>query len=453
MDTHGQWLKARLEEWTAEGLITDEAAETLRVRYGRLPIRSWTGPLFAAALFCFAAGAAFSAAGVWSALSQDQRFLLAVVPVVLSIAAAALFLLADAAARRLRRRHPAAEGEAPRREGLPVFLREGVGIFHGLAVSAAVWMVYDSFRLGGDLSVLLAAAAGCLLVMLYVLRSAGLGLLFAADAACAAWLSPGGWVDGAAWALLAAAFPFFFFLVSGRREAGGTAFAWGWVAAVLTLTFCTASAQMWQVVFFAVAASLTWLGGAALRPYGWIGAAFRFFGGAAVFAVLFVAAFGQAWRGADGSWLLWLLLVLFLGADTALLLRAAARREWLSVTAGLVPFVMAAAALLALWDGSGVSSAVLVSCFMVFLAAAVIARGLQKGRQWQIGAGLLLLLGDGAVRLMDSSLTFGQRGAFFLTAGVMAALLCLVLRPRGRKRRRGRAPLTEERGGGDDDEA
>ena len=447
MDSHGQWLKSELPEWQAEGLVTEEAAEALAERYEG-PAFSWTGPLFAAAAFCFAAGLAFTGAGLWGALPQDERFVLAAAPLLLSILAAAVFLLADGAARRVRRHGE--EGEEMPRRGLPVFLREGVGIFHGIAATAAVWMVHDSFLLDPDLSGLLAAVSLCLLVMLYLLRSAGLGVIFAADAALAAWVAPSGWIDGASWALLAAGFPFFFILIGGKRQEAGIAYAWGWIASVLTLTFCTASAQMWQVVFFAIAASLTWLVGSVLRPYGWIGTAFRFLGGAAVFGALFTAGFGAAWRGADGSWLLWALLVLFLLADGALLLRAAGRKEWLSTAAGITPFVMAAAALLALWDESGVSSAVVVSCFMVFLAAAVIARGIQKGRNWQIGSGLLLLLADGAVRLWDSSLTFGQRGAFFLVAGAAAAALCVLLRPARRKRRRAARSEIEERGGGED---
>lgn len=445
MNSHWQWLKGELDEWTAEGLVSEEAAEAIRARCGRMRAFSWTGPLALCAAVCLAAGAVFTAAGLWGALSQDQRFVLAVGPLAASLLAAALFFLAEGAFVRPVRRGE--EGGAPARQGMPLWLREGVGVFHGAAATAAVWMVHDSYMVDSDSSALFAAAALALVVMLYLIRSAGLGMIAAADAAGAAWLSPaGGWVDGAAWALLAAAFPFLFFLIRERRERGGIAFAWGWIAAVLALTFFTASSALWQAVFFSIAASLTWLAGSALRDYGWVGAAFRFFGGIAVFAALFAAAFGSSWRGAEGGALLWVLLLLFLAADGALLLKAAARREWLSTAAGLTPFVMAAGALLALWDESGVSSAVLVSCFMVFLAAAVIARGFQTDREWQMGAGFLLLLGSGGVRLVDSALTFGQRGAFFLTAGAVAAVLCLALRaPRKRRKRRADA----EGGGGD----
>ncbi len=430
MDNHGRWLKDQLDEWSAEGLISAEAAKELRRRYGGGASFSWAAALFTAALFCLTAGLFFTGAGLWSTLSQDERFLLAVGPLAVSDLLAVIFWAGDGAIRRF-----------------PDFLREGVGLFHGLAVTAAVWIVHDSFLLDADISGLLLAVALTLLMMLYILRSAGLGIIFCANAALAAWLHPAnGWFDGAVWLLLAAAFPFFLVLIGSNRQTAGIAFAWGWIASVLALTFVTASGQIWQVVFFASVASLTWLIGAALRPYGWIGAAFRFFGGAAVFGVLFAASFGATWRDGAGDWFLWTLLVLFLAADGVLLVKAAVSREWLSITAGLTPFVMAAAVGLSLWDGTGVSSAVLVTCFMAFLALAVILQGLRKGRNWQIASGLVLLLSAGGVRLWDATLSFAQRGNFFFAAGIVAALLCLIFfLPRRKKRRRiGKRPRKAE---------
>lgn len=451
---HRQWLRGELKKWKDEELVSGETAAAIWERYRHGPgLRfSFARPLGAAAFFCLLAGLAFSGAGVWSLFSQGERFMLALAPFVLSLVTAAAFLFGDGIMReRARRRRAKGLDVPPGGAGLSPFLRESAGLFHGIALNAAVWMTYDTFRLSDDLYLLLGGAACCLLVMLYVLRSAGLGIILSADAAAMAWLAPAeGWPDAAAWALLAASFPFFLFLVGSRRETGGIAFAWGWIAAVLTLTFFTAAGRMWQIVFFSVAASLTWLGGELLRDYGWLGTAFRFFGGTAVFGALLAAAFGSAWQGASGGWLLWTIFGVFLLADAALLLRTARRREWLGTAAGLTPFVMGTAAVLSLWDTSGVSPAVLVSCFLVFLSIAVIARGVQKGRDWQLLAGTAALLADGAVRLWDSSLTFGQRGTFFLFAGLFAGVVCLLLsRPR---RHLAEPPLEdmEEEGDGDD---
>lgn len=479
MSDHQEWLSGELSRWTREGLIHPSEAEAIWERYKRRPMGlSWTVPLFAAASSSLLLGLAFIGAEFWSEFSQDERFSLALVPLVVSLLLAAMVLLADgkkenareAAEEILRDSRggnevempaplppetiaviPPAEKAAPaakkpvREERVPLFIREGVGLFHGLAVTASLWMVHDSFMLNGDLYPLFAFAALASLFMTYVLRSAGLGLLFSANTAVMVWLAPdGGWPDAAAWLLLAAALPFFFVLVKGKRERGGIAFAWGWMAAVLAATFCTASDEVWQVLFFSVAASLTWLVGTALRSYGWIGSAFRVFGGAAVFGVLLAGSMGRTWQAASGSIFLWGLLLVFLLADGAVLFRIAQKKEWLGVLAGLTPFAMTAAGLLALWDTSGGLSAVIVSCYTALLSAAVIARGFGKRRAWQMLAGLLLLFADGAVRLVDSTLSFGQRGIFFLAVGMLLAAFSLLSFGIGRRKKRADRPETKE---------
>lgn len=439
MDRRREWLKEEIRTWEEEGLLTEEAAARLLARYRNDGQEfAWSIPLFAAAVLSVLAGLFFLAAGFWNELSQDGRFYLAVTPVVLSLLLAAASIAAGG-------RTETAGGRAT----ALFWLREGAGIFHGLSVTAALWLVHDSFMLSSDVYPLAGIAAGTLLVMLYLIRSAGLGVIFAANAAWLAWSAPvPGWPDAAAWLLLAAGLPFFFLLVRKNQRVGGILYAWAWMSSVLLLTVFTASGEMWQVLFFSAAASLTWLLGAALRPTGWAGTALRGFGGAAVYAGLLLSSFGTVWQAADGSWLMWLLLLVFLGADGLLLWKAAGRKEWLSLLVGLTPFVLAASGLLALWDRSGASSAVLASGFLLLLAGALAARGIQTGRGWQTAAGFLLLAGGGAVRLGDAALTFGQRGAFFLAAGVCGMLLSglVYLAFRRRPARANVLPLETENG-------
>lgn len=454
MDERYEWLKHKLEAWEKEGLVTPEAAESIWTRERREEPRfSWTVPLFVIASLCLVSGLFFTGAGYWAHLSQDERFYLGILPVVLSLLVSALLLASDMAnGETLLQRGFFGPAHQDHGSPVPLFAREGVGVFHGLALSVSYWMVHDSFLLDTDVYDLAGWAALFLLVMLYLTRSAGLGMIFAADTALFAWLSPsGGWPDAASWLLIFASLPFFFILVKENREKGGIAFAWAWMAALLLLTFCTAADRMWQVMFFSVAASLTWLLGAAFRAYGWIGSAFRFFGGAAVFGVLFVSAFGSMWQTASGNWALWLLLILFLLADGALLFRLAGKAEWLSLVAGCTPFVMAAGGFIAMWDRSGAVSAVLVSIFILIMAAALMARGIQMRRNWQIGAGLALLAGDGIIRVADAALTYGERGAFFLFAGAFAAFLTGAVYVSSRRMRKSLPPVDAgvEEGGGD----
>lgn len=68
-----------------------------------------------------------------------------------------------------------------------------------------------------------------------------------------------------------------------------------------------------------------------------------------------------------------------------------------------------------------------VSVYAGILAAGVIARGFQTDRPLQSWAGVFLLAGDGAIRVMDSALTLTERGIFFLAVGVVAACICYVM--------------------------
>ena len=48
-------------------------------------------------------------------------------------------------------------------------------------------------------------------------------------------------------------------------------------------------------------------------------------------------------------------------------------------------------------------------------------------RPTQRWGGVFLLVGDGAIRVIDSALSFGERGAFFLVTGLLAAAICYML--------------------------
>lgn len=125
----------------------------------------------------------------------------------------------------------------------------------------------------------------------------------------------------------------------------------------------------------------------------------------------------------------------------------ALKKEWLSVLAGLTPFVMGLSAIVSIFETSGALPAIIVSVYTGILAGGVIIRGLLTDRAVQSWAGVFLLAGDGAIRVIDSALTFAQRGFFFLGIGLLAAVICYFLYLPSRKRRRSIGTGKSGRGG------
>ena len=104
--------------------------------------------------------------------------------------------------------------------------------------------------------------------------------------------------------------------------------------------------------------------------------------------------------------------------------------------AGFTPFVMGLSAIVSIFETSGALPAIIVSVYTGILAGGVIIRGLLT--DW---AGVFLLAGDGAIRVIDSALTFAQRGFFFLGIGLLAAVICYFLYLPSRKK----APVHRDR--------
>ena len=105
----------------------------------------------------------------------------------------------------------------------------------------------------------------------------------------------------------------------------------------------------------------------------------------------------------------------------------AVKKEWLSILAGLTPFIMAVSAMIAIFESSGALSATVVSVFCAALSVAVIARGVQMDRPMQRWGGVALLAADGVIRVMDSALSLSERGLFFLMVGLLSGAVCFLL--------------------------
>lgn len=220
--THFKWLKKEIPRWVKEEIITREAGDSLISLYRNEQRHSHGEGLFVLAAVCFLTGLIFICAGVWNGLSQDEQFMMALVPLVLSILIIAAILWQDrpvmdqipAESVRLEEAENTAEllsGETggtvsagsgseentaagnkgkdlssllpsvSYRHRVPDVIREAAGVFHGVAVLCAVWMVNESFKLSGDWFVLAAVSCVFLLLMSWAFPTAGLGMVYMAS--------------------------------------------------------------------------------------------------------------------------------------------------------------------------------------------------------------------------------------------------------------------------------
>ena len=434
------WLKQEIPHWVKEEVISEDTGKKILSRYKRQDRRAWREALFILAAVCIIGGIFFLCASLWSGLSQDQRFLLALAPLVVSFLLMAAVVLVDRGAfggiekpkEPLVEEKEDGEEAFPHRKKaslpvhrLPVFLREAAASLHGICLIAAFWMVGDSFKLSSDLYTALALCALLLLIMTVVTESAGMGIIYMIVSVGIFYSAPvRGWPEAASWIYMFLALGLLGHLLRSHRDRAVVCFSWVWAVGILLLIFWSAGNMLWQTIFFSLAAALTWMAGGLFRSYGLGADALRFFGGIAVFAVLLEGSYGAVWADISGSYALWFIFLLFLAADGVLLFRIALKKEWLSVLAGLTPFVMGLSAVVSIFETSGALPAIIVSVYAGILAGGVILRGLFTDRTVQSWAGVFLLAGDGAIRVIDSALTFTQRGLFFLGIGLAAAVIC-----------------------------
>ena len=85
----------KIPRWVKEEIITREAGDSLISLYRNEECHSHGEGLFVLAAVCFLTGLIFICAGVWNGLSQDEQFMMALVPLVLSILIIAAILWQD----------------------------------------------------------------------------------------------------------------------------------------------------------------------------------------------------------------------------------------------------------------------------------------------------------------------------------------------------------------------
>lgn len=214
--TNRQWLKQEINQWVDDGVITDEEGKELSARYKHAGPYPYREAFFFLAAVCILGGLFFLGAGLWNGLTQDQRFLLAMGPLLVSFLLMLAVVLVDKKIPDPDVMEPDYRGTSlsdeilgfggvsdsdafesvdkiGKKAGLmakiasetrtvpaktwhhrvPAFIREAAATLHGFCLLGAFWMVSDSFQLSSDMYSGLALCALLLLLMCIVTSSGG----------------------------------------------------------------------------------------------------------------------------------------------------------------------------------------------------------------------------------------------------------------------------------------
>ena len=421
---YGSWLRREIPKWVEDGLMTKEAGNTLLLRYKKGRISLYTGHVILLAVISLLVGLFFVLAGLWNGLTQDERFVAALAPVIIS-ALLMIPLLRD------ERKYPKLRGNMAdvEREGLvPMYsismmVREMIAICHGISLIGAFWLVNDTFLLPHDWLYILGAEGICLIIIAYVTESAGLGVISMGIPVYIYYGLPETIGRGIlVWILLFFTLPLLVKLLGVSRHQAVVAYSWVWTMAVLAIVG-GASHLFWQTLFFSLAASLTWMAGSTLKHWGAASEILRLVGAAALFGVLLESSWGTVWKNTASHWFLWAIFFAILAINAVLLFSMWKEKKYIDVIAGLTPFAMLIASMVAVFETTGVASAIFMSSFAVFFAISFLVAGyVQDTVKWKI-LGILLLIVEAALRIFDSSLSYGERGLFFVVIALLLGIL------------------------------
>ena len=406
--SHKHWLAHEMPQWIREEIITEDGAEKLRRKYTVKTVRREDILMRIALIMavCFmAAGICFIIADNWHSFSQGRQFFFAWLLLFISVLTAGWFVRSRMTGNQT--------------------LRECIGTFCGMAFTASVFLVHGSYMLSPDLYALAAWTAFLLLPVVYVLRSAGLAIIYVCTAVFATASAPfRGWPVVFTWAFLLLILPYFFGLLRDRREKSLFFFSWVWIIGIFYVFWASFASLPWFLLLFSAIAPLVWLLGVTSGEGRIIDLPFRFAGGAATFAALLYGADDAKWNGMSNSWGLWVIMFCFLAADVLLSRAAWRRRQYLTVCAAATPFVMSLAAVFHLLGSTSGLAGILISFFDCLLSAAVLFQGVNRDDRRQMTAGFGLLLAICAARgIGDASASLLSKGLVFLSFGILILLI------------------------------
>ncbi len=439
MDKQLRWLYQELPQWVADGILTEEAAERLRLRYGE-PAPKGTGwgsiiwMTLAAVLIVL--GAVLLLSEQWYGMTREMRFGLLIGLVLVSQAFVAIVA-----------------GIKPQNTAW----RETAGIFHGLAFIGAMYLVADLFTMNpnGEWKLVLMTSL-FLLPSVYALRSVSLASIYAFAAAsfAVATGNVNAWFgEYLTWFLLLAGVPYFFLLYKdGLKEKELLLYGWCFGLTVYFTYFVTLSNEMSvALAFFALMATLTLLLGLTLgRDKIW-GIPFRVIGGLAMVGAMLNATFRSSWvqiADADFSVFAVMILVLLLFVMAGIIWRLYRRRDWEMFYIAIFPFLVAIGTFISGMELGYTFTSLVMMTYYILVTLWILAKGIRRHSLWYTDIGLLMAGAFILMRLMDSMFSPWERGIAFLAVGGIILVLHFILSRRRKKtpppRKVERRPLAAE---------
>ena len=421
-----RWLLAELPELVASGVLSAEAAESLKHHYAvELPEEPRrTGFILSAILgsLLVGAGIILLVAHNWDFLSRPIRCGIAFTPLVLSQALAIFVLLR-------------------RNESAP--WRESAAILNVTAIGTAIALVAQTYQIQGDFARFILVWMLLAIPVVYLLRtSAGLAAYFIGTMVWVLSSKIGHFFglrpnDLWVWPLIFLGLPAFIELLRRNRNGYGTllattslalaaAFALGQTDELGAQSFWRcAFAALWSVVYLTGAGYFKdWrpIRAHPFVPIGWI----------AILSLTIFLSFKDSWRTnqwqtavdsvprhypdalAVGIQIAWVLGALLMGAYTFW-------KEFRSrvnlAPAGLAPVVLVAWGI-AKQTRNPLLPSLLINLFGLALGLYTLIRGVRAGRIYEANLGMLVIAALALARFFDSDFEFVVRGIAFIAIGL-----------------------------------
>jgi uncharacterized membrane protein len=415
-----KWLYGELPSLVSEGVLGQDAADSLRKRYGEPPQKD--SSTLALTVFTII-GALMVGTGLimivghnWDQLGRLARTMIALAPLSLGLCGLVWLHV---------------------RKETRQYILESVCAFQTLALGAAFAIVGQTYNVGGDLPSLLFVWLIAAIPMAYLFNSVMAAALCSGIAAWLACISAG-WENWQTWIAFAAILPYVGDTLVKKRGSGRTAFL-GWCAGLALAHSFMASFPMAGIWEFSMPAAFSMLFLAGTLPEGdrlpaWrnplrtIGA----IGAGVSTLVLSIDKWSVPLIWNEKFPLSCLLAYLLVAACLAGLLFLAARRRWWDMPFGAVGVLAFALCEFASLHPTGEFLKLLFNPIVLCLGVLTIVSGIRFQSFGSLNGGLLLIAAWMLTKYLDDDLSLLFKGMLFIIIGVafIAANISLVYRRR-----------------------